>query len=483
VSKRWALIVAAGNPQYPGIGGPSHADADAAAFVRAFADIGIPASQQVVQIGPQATLAVVESRIRSLAKRLKRGDVLLVYWGTRAFSVRDRIRFACWDTLPDDLQGTTIDVADAIKTLSRNLTVPIQCWFDCTSGPPLPGATEVDFTTWNDPETICGFASCQSNELSMAIGKPLHGIWSSLILDAFSGMQLTARDDCGRLTAHSLDAFIRQEFPRKLRAAFGPGMVQTPVRFGRLDNVVIDEAGNPSGGQSNEYFANDATLARIAFRGETRSKVKDLAGYRKSFAVPEHASTASNKFIARLARNDVDRDLRDIYDRVIRDYGYKRKELSIQIDRDGIGTLRTPDLEYIVAPKLDPVDPANIIWHREIGQFSNLTTIRTPAFDSAFGKLVDRLVFTFDAPLDVTAWIDRLEDHPVKGLTLMPAPDGRSCELRIQGMAGSIHIETNCVTVRGRPGSPNDLLISLFSFFERTGSHRNSTSLPATRRT
>lgn len=477
MAKRWALIVAAGNPHYPGIGGPSHADADATAFAKAFATIAIPASQHVVMIGPQATMAVLESRIRSLARRLKRGDVLFVYWGGRAFTLRDRIRFTCWDSLPDDLPGTSIDVSDAFKTLSKNLTEPILCWFDSSTGPLLPGTTDADFKAWNNLEMVCGFASCQSGETSMAVGKSLRGIWSNLMLDAISCMPPVARDSQGRLTAQSLDAFIRQEFPRKLRAAFGPGTAQTPIRFGRSDEVVIDEARNSAGDHAHEYFAGETGLARIAFRGESRSKVKDLAGYRKSFTMPEHSSVASNKFIARLARDEIDRDLRDAFDRVIRDYGCKRKDLSIQIDRDGIGTLRTPDLEYIVTPSLDPNDPAIILWQREIGQFSSLATVRTPAFDSAFGKFVDRLVFTFDAPLDVAAWIDRLEEDPVKGVTLQPAPDGRSCELRLTGMTGSILVEPDHITVRGRPGSTNDLLISLLSFFETTYPSGNITAL------
>jgi hypothetical protein len=197
--------------------------------------------------------------------------------------------------------------------------------------------------------------------------------------------------------------------------------------------------------------------------------VKDLSNYRKSFAVPDRASASSNKFIARLAKDEIERDLRDTFDRVVRDYGYKRKDLSTNIDRDGVGTLRTPDLEYSITPTLDPDDPAFIMWHREIGQFSGLTTVRTPAFDAAFGRVVDRLVFTFDAPLNVVTLIDRLEDRPVKGLTVVPAPDGQSCVIRLSGTNGSILVESQSLTVRGRPGDPGDLLSSLFAFFDSTG--------------
>lgn len=468
MAKRWALIVAAGNPHYAGIGGPSHADADALAFAAVLTKFGIPESQQIVMIGPDATVAVAQSRIRSLAKRLKRDDTLFVYFGMRALMIRNALHLACWDTLPDDPERTALDAVETVKMLSRNLIAPLMVFVDHSAGPPVAAATEGDVALFDGEASVCGFASCTRGESSMAVGKPLRGLWMNLVLDAVTGSP-AARDRSGRLTASSLDAFLRQEFPRKLRAAFGPGTVQTPTRFGTMADLVLDDAIRTSGQRADEFFTNAVGLARISFRGESRSKVKDLSGYRKSFTIPDRASASSNKFIARLAKEEIERDLGDAFDRVMRDYGYKRKELATNLDRDGAGTLRTPDLEYSITPTLDPDDPAFIVWHREIGQFSGLATVRTPAFVAAFGRVVDRLVFTFDAPLNVVAWIDRLEDRPVKGMTVLPTPDGHSCVIRLSGANGSILVESQSLTVRGRPGDPDDLLSSLFTFFDSTG--------------
>jgi hypothetical protein len=476
VAKRWALIVAAGNPHYAGIGGPSHADADALAFASALAKIGIPAPQQIVLVGQDATKAVVDSRIRSLAKRLKRDDKLFVYFGMRAFVIRNELHLACWDTLPDEPQRTSFDAVEMMKLLSKNIDTPLISFVDYSAGPLIPTAMDGDVAIFDGENSVCGFASCSSGESSMAVGKPLRGLWMNLVVDALSGSHAAARDEKGRLTALSLDAFLRQEFPRKLRAAFGPGTVQTPTRFGSLSDVVLDESIQTSGHRADEFFSNAVGLARISFQGESRSKVKELSGYRKSFALPDRASASSNKFIARLAREEIDHDLGDAFNRVIREYGYKRKDLATNIDRDGVGTLRTPDLEYSITPTLDPDDPAFIVWSREIGQFSGLATVRTPAFDAAFGRVVDRLVFTFDVPLKVAALVDRLEDRPFTGMTIVPAPDGQSCVIRLSGTNGSILVETHSLTVRGRPGESGDLLTSLFAFFDSTGP---LTDLPA----
>ena len=141
MAKRWALIVAAGNPHYAGIGGPSHADADALAFASALAKSGMPASQQIVLVGQNATKAVVDSRIRSLAKRLKRDDKLYIYLGTRVLLIRNVLHFTCWDTLPDDPQRTSVDIVEMLKLLSKNDTHLIT-FVDYSAGPPIPNTLE-----------------------------------------------------------------------------------------------------------------------------------------------------------------------------------------------------------------------------------------------------------------------------------------------------------------------------------------------------
>ena len=110
--ERWAFLVAVGNPHYAGIGGPSHADADAAALSLALVSAGIPLSKQTLLVGADATKAVVESKARTVAKKLKKGDELIVFLAMRRFGWRGKHSICCWDTLADDPCGTALDLAD-----------------------------------------------------------------------------------------------------------------------------------------------------------------------------------------------------------------------------------------------------------------------------------------------------------------------------------------------------------------------------------
>ncbi|MFO0936968.1 MAG: hypothetical protein U0798_10685 [Gemmataceae bacterium] len=482
MAERWALIVSVGNPHYAGLGGPSHADADALALSATLSTRGVPTARQTVLIGPDATKAVVESKVQSLLKKIKKGHELIVSLAMRQFHWRGQRRICCWDTLADDPVPTSIDLNELLNDLSPNRIESPVCFLDLVPGPTIPGADQ-DSSPW--PESrVCGFASCEPDEISHATGSPPRGLWAGMVLDALNGKPFTASPRDGTVTAHSLDTFLQREFSRRLRAAFGPAARQTPVRLGTDDDITIIP-GKPASGSKDHQPFDARRFSRVIFRGQSRSRVKDLSGYRKSYSTPDRVTSSANQFVARMATADLDHDLRETFDRAVREYGYKRKDVSVSLDRDGTGTLRTPDFEYLVHLELDPEEPAIVVWHREVGQFTDPATIQSPAFDATFGRVVDQLTFEFETPWNVTTFVDRFEESPPQGVTVRSAPDGSSCEIRVTGFVGSIVLESRGVTVKGKPGSPGDLLKALFRFFETEtpAEPRVALPLPAKRKT
>lgn len=478
MSKRWAFLLAVGNPRYAGIGGPSHVDADVAALSNALVISGFPIQQQTVLIGPDATKAVVESRSRSIMRRIRKGDSLFVFAGSRIISIQNQLYLSCWDTLPDDPIGTGLLLEKFLDDFSSNKIESPVCLLDLVLGPKIQ---EEDEEIAALPETqICGLLSCEIGETSHTTGSPPRGLWEVMITDILSGKQFGATETDGSISIQSLDAYLNREFPRRLRAAFGPGSIQTPRRFGSQSKGIIKEKIDGSHANSNPFDAG--RFSRIVFRGESRLKVKDLSGYRKSFAIPDRVTPSANKFIARLATADVENDLRDTFDRVVREYGYKRRDVSVETDREGNGTLRTPDFEFAVHVELDENDPSFVQFHREISQFQDPATVRSPAFDACFGRVVDRLAFEFETPWNVTAFVDQFEDQPIKGTTIRTSPDGTSCVIQFSGMEGSIELNAKGLNVRGRSGSPGDLLASLFQFFKQSNEPIKKMALTAKRK-
>jgi hypothetical protein len=363
---------------------------------------------------------VVEARLRQLRKRIQAGDILLAFVSAHTIRHRDATYLAAWDTLPDLPGETAVPLAELAAALRKTKAESVALFLDPT------GVWEAD-----DLAEVPGIASYSSGESSQT-GDGKSSLWMRLIFEALSGDAAVSLD--------SIYRYVVAGLPKLLRRHADPGSVQTPVRFGPKQDVPIRTAR----AKSETPILDPARLARVVFRGETRVRVKDLAGFRKTHNIPTTATPAARAFVGRLAKADVDAELDRTFDAVREQFGYKRKEL----DR-GPGVLRTPDFEYAVAADLDPDDPSVAVIRRDAGRLRDAAFVRSPAF-VAFGKRFDSLVFEFAEPLDVTAFMDCLEDLPRSVATLHPAPDGKSCEVTLPGVAGRIVIERNALTVRGR---------------------------------
>jgi hypothetical protein len=192
-------------------------------------------------------------------------------------------------------------------------------------------------------------------------------------------------------------------------------------------------------------------------------KVKELAGFRKPHKIPVSATAAARAFVARLAEDDVQRDLDRTVEAVREQFGYKRKE----IDR-GPAVLRTPDFEYAVTVDLDSDDPAIAVIRRDVSRLRDAAFVRSAVF-ATFGKRFDSLAFEFAEPLDVAAFVECLEDLTGSVASVTLSADGRSAEATVPGVHGRVVVERNALIVRGRGKDTGGLVDLLLAFLAAVG--------------
>jgi hypothetical protein len=208
-------------------------------------------------------------------------------------------------------------------------------------------------------------------------------------------------------------------------------------------------------------------LKRVAFRVERSGRVRDLRGFSKGHAVPERADNFSNRFIARLAADEIKADLDETFQTLRESFGFKRRELESSID-EGTGVIRTPAFEYSVGIRLDAADPSLAIWRREVSALSDPAMVRSPEFQRAFGTLFNSLVFEFASPLAVDEFVDRIEEDDRAGIKVRCASDATSCEITVAAFLGAIRVTQSSLTIEGRNSlSAASLLDQFFEFIRR----------------
>ena len=161
---------------------------------------------------------------------------------------------------------------------------------------------------------------------------------------------------------------------------------------------------------------------------------------------------------------DIKADLDQTFDAVRESFTYKRKDLDVSAERDGLGFLRTPDFEYTVTVEVNPDDPTEVLWRREIGRLGDPGFVRSEGFVNVFGGRFDRLVFEFAAPVDVAEFVDRIEDSPPEGVKVSVGSVADAAELRLAGFAGRVTVTRTAVTIEGRPGAGASLLDQFLTF-------------------
>ncbi len=448
-----------------------YAAADAAELLRALPAAGYTADRCVLVAGHRTTKAGIESHLGRLGKLIGKPDSLLVLVVGRAFSHKGRGYLTCADTLTADLSGTSILVADLVAALHKTRCPDVTVLLDidplAVTGELTPGGLDEDELRklFDDSPSCVALLAAAPGERSYESAALRHGIWRSHLLEAVTGKTRSGVGRDGTLTAAGLHAFLADAVPRTLRRAYETPQEQTPLLFGEAHggNAVADLAAllGPGGD-----LLDPARMKRVVFRSESAGKVKDLAGFRKSHSLPDRANDWARKYVNRVAQPDIKADLDQTFDAVRETFGYKRKDLDASAERDGLGFLRTPQFEYTVTVEVNPDDPAEVVWRREISRVVDPAFVRSEGFAAVFGGRFDRLVFEFAVPVDVAEFVDRIEDAPPEGVKVHIASGADAAEVRLAGFAGRVTMSRTAVTIEGRPGAGS--LLDQFLAFLRT---------------
>ncbi len=475
MADRWLFVVAVEKYLDTTVGTVPYAESGARGLAEALAGAGYPKTHHVTLFGSQATKAIVESRLRRLKRILKKDDELLVFIAARGFAQKGRGFIACWDTQWDDVAEMSLSTLHLFKELHATKASQITVLFDIGSGAPLEDfephlyGAELKHVL-SDSRKITLLAVTGTDEESHATASFKATLGTHLLTEAFAGRGVKAINKDGSVTALSLHGYLEDELPRLLRKHFDSRAAQSPQLYGEHNaaNTIADLSRLVGHGQGGNLLDADR-LKRVLFRSETQGRVKDLTGFRKGFQTPDNASASSRKFIAKLATADVKIDLDAVFEAIREHLGYKRKEVDVSAEGDGTGMIRTPDFEYTVRAELDPTDSARVAWCREVTRFINPGFIRSPGFETVFGKSFDQLVFEFATPIDVEALVDRLEDSPPKGVKITVASNGASCDIALTGFTGRVVVDRNSLIVRGRAGNSAGLLDQFLAFLQTVG--------------
>jgi hypothetical protein len=169
--------------------------------------------------------------------------------------------------------------------------------------------------------------------------------------------------------------------------------------------------------------------------------VKALLGYRKNFhripvALPDAAY--ERQFIG-ICAADLDRLVRDLFERLRIARGYKRREITLATDSPA-STLNTTDFTLDLAYALDVREPADYQITYDLHGIRDIGVFADEPLNAVFAGIFNRIAFRFPKAVAMETLIDELEAMPGGASGLLYPPDCRECLVSLPGLLGNVRL-------------------------------------------
>ncbi len=450
------------------------AESDAHALSAVWQKHGFDAADQVMLINEQATQEAIQTRVRRTIKSLLEDDQLYIYFAGHAFAEDGHNYLACHDTNPDDLATTSIDLAWLCTQFKESDCQQIVFFLDASDS---SMATSDDRMALNETKlkrfftarSRCScFAACKSGQASHVNSSAGHGIWTQHLVEAMDGQAAAALVDGTQLTAASLQKYLKRSVGQTLRTLFTTKKEQTPWHAGDKELLLLDMADllqqrSEAAGSSNGQVRNVTLLARRGMR------VQDLAGFQRgTHTKPTRADGAAEKFITKIAQEEIDADINHVFRSLRQQFKFKRADMNVTNQGDGAATIITPYFNYSITVQLDADDPTKVVWLRTVDAIKEPEKLFGDKFAAIFSDVFDTVSFEPAEPVDLPQLIDRLEDLEDDRLTIDYDPAVTYCSLSIDGIDGQITVTSDLWSiVHQKANTPRSLLAALFAIQEK----------------
>ncbi|MFM9964817.1 MAG: caspase domain-containing protein [Planctomycetaceae bacterium] len=469
-----AMLIAVEDYNDKGIRAVKYAKADAEEFGETLKEHGFDAANQLVLIDGNATKSIIESKAKTTINSLTANDVFFLYYAGHGFSKLGFNYLTCHDTQLSDPVGTSIALQSLFQQLRNSSCKKIAMFFDsCESGLLAGEEMRSLYGDLTDDELIeffksskhcvC-FAACKSGQSSWPSRHNKHGAWTFNLIEAFKGNAPTALENGVLLTSASLQNYLQRAMSQTLRLDYTDKKDQTPWMYGSsTGNFLLADLTSVLAKRNAAANPHEGQVKRVAFIGQRSAGVRSLSGFTKSNRVPDAVTSATEAFVVRIASTELAEDLQKFADALRKQFRFKRIDIDVANPGDGTGSIITPTFTYSISVSLNPDDPSEVIWHRQVSEIREPDSVLTDEFEAVFDKTFDTVQFSPFSRVDVTALIDRIENLDDDRITVDYDSNPTSCRMSIKGIDGDILVSRNEISlVQTQRQTPKQLLESLF---------------------
>ncbi|MCZ7591038.1 MAG: caspase family protein [Kiritimatiellae bacterium] len=469
--EKYALLVAVEAYHDKRISKVIYAENAATELAASIQEVGFPAANTEVMLSASATKTRIESAVRTLCRRLRPEDELMLFYAGHGFAENGHNFITCHDTVLSDLPATSIRLQTIFEMVrsskARKAVILLDC---CHSGFKIDDSMrgllteemmDDEFAAFcSESEYHMAFASCRLDEKSYPSNPLKHGIWSHHVIQAYRGEEPKALERKRFLTASSLRDYLSAEVPRTLRHTVTGTATQNPRVWGDMSReFILADLGDVLARRKAKSKSTVVNLARASFFGFVNGSVKMLKGFKRHHRVPDNVCSATRGFVQQVGADDLREASEAIHHAIKTHFSYRRRYLELSED-DGAVTIMTPQFTVNITLDIDNDDPSQYEIATEVTDIRDPDVLDTEAFAEVFDDLFDRIVFQLSDSMPIEDIIDAIEDIDDPDLISVTYPaNADHCTIRAKGLTGELMFDGQEITIRmKRKTSTTELL-------------------------
>lgn len=477
-----ALLIALEEYAAEGIPSLPFAQRDAEEISKALKLHGFNELDQVLLLEANATKTIIESKIRRTLKSLTEEDHLILFYTGHAFIDASQTYLTCYDSQPADLAETSIPLQSILRQLSNSdcgrFTILFDAHTEALAGDGTTSEELPDF--FANCKNGLLFASCTPGQTSWPSGQLKQGIWAHHLIEALSGNAPAALLKKTRLTAVSLQTYLQESIPKSLRLAFADEREQTPFALGKplaKDLLLFDLAPLFAQRKADANPLREQAARLILLADDVRS-IRAMVGFKKTHQIPTEVNRYAETFVAGLAAETIESEVDGLFAQLKTAFRFKRADVSVAKPKDGTATIVTPYFNYSVSVSVNPKDPSEVIWHRQVSEIKDLEKILSEPFANVFQDRFSTVELIAPAPVNLESIIDRIEELDNNKIKLEYDSEVTWCKIQIKGIPDEFYITPYKFSVsRKHNASPKLLLESFFKIQQSLHDQCNVTLL------
>ncbi|MBC2592935.1 hypothetical protein H5P28_01550 [Ruficoccus amylovorans] len=200
-------------------------------------------------------------------------------------------------------------------------------------------------------------------------------------------------------------------------------------------------------------------LRSIDFFGRIRGRVRDLSGFRKGVhRVPDSVSERTREFVARIAAADLEEEANTLRERLKKNFGYKRKELTYACE-GASALLSTRDFDLALSYAQDDEDRQSYVVSYQLTNIKNPETLRDAGLQAILFRNFDEVRLTLDASYRIEDLIDTVEEEEPENVELEYPEDCSQLTILIAGRNWYLRFMPHGAAIFSRsPGSPLQMI-------------------------